>query len=486
MPIPISVDHVAALTDEVDVDLVALGVRAGRFDDDAPGLDAQVATIAGFEGKVAQTLLTTTDAGVRLLVGLGESPDPAQYRKVGAAVSKAAIKGRSVAVDALSDLDGTDRAAAAEALAEGLALGAYGFADYKDPAPGTALEAATVVGKGGKRVTDAVSRGLAIATAVGLARDLVNTPGGDLTPPVFADQAVELAAEFGLEVEVLELEAIREHNMGGLLGVARGSYQEPRFVTLTYRPEGKPRGKVALVGKGLTFDSGGLSIKPGTAMFGMKNDMGGAAAVVAAMTLVPLVAPKLEVTAYIPMTDNMLGPDATRPGDVLRTRSGTTIEVVNTDAEGRLILADALTMAVEGGADAIIDLATLTGACLVALGDRTAGLMSNHDALNERVLDAAKSAGELVWPLPLPEHLRKTIDSDIADLRNMGTTQWGGSLTAGLFLKEFVGDVPWAHLDIAGPADASAAYDEVGKGGTGFGVRTLARLLASWSKLPTD
>ena len=486
MPIPISVDHVAALTDDVEVDLVAVGVRQGRLDDDAPGLDPNVATIAGFEGKVAQTLLTTTDAGVRLLVGLGESPDPAQYRKVGAAVSKAAVKGRSVAVDALSDLDGTDRATAAEALAEGLALGAYGFADYKDPAPGTALEASTVVGKGGKRVTDAVARGLAVATAVGLARDLVNTPGGDLTPSVFADQAVELGEEFGLDVQVLDLEGIREHNMGGLLGVARGSFQEPRFVTMTYRPEGKPRGKVALVGKGLTFDSGGLSIKPGTSMFGMKNDMGGGAAVVAAMTLVPLVAPRVQVTAYIPMTDNMLGPDATRPGDVLRTRSGKTIEVVNTDAEGRLILSDALTMAVEDENDAIIDLATLTGACLVALGDRTAGLMGNHEALRERVLAAAESAGELVWPLPLPEHLRKTIDSDIADLRNLGTSQWGGTLTAGLFLQEFVGDTPWAHLDIAGPADASAAYDEVGKGGTGFGVRTLARLLAGWSKLPAS
>jgi len=186
------------------------------------------------------------------------------------------------------------------------------------------------------------------------------------------------------------------------------------------------------------------------------------------------------------MTDNMTGPDATRPGDVLRARNGKTMEVVNTDAEGRLILADALSLAAEDEPDAIIDLATLTGACIVALGDRTAGLMGNNVALRERILDAAEDADELIWPLPLPKSLRKTIDSDIADLRNLGTTAYGGALTAGLFLQEFVGDIPWAHLDIAGPAFASSEEDEIAKGGTGFGVRTLARLLASWTKLPAE
>ncbi|QXC61355.1 leucyl aminopeptidase [Aquihabitans sp. G128] len=482
MPIPITLDHQATVPD--DVELVAVGVRSAQLEADAPGLDEELARIAGFEGKLAQTLVAATDEGVQLLVGLGDEADPTTYRKVGAAIAKAAVKRASIAVDVLVDLDGPDRVAAAGALAEGLALGSYGFADYKDPAPGTALEAVTVVGKGGKRVADAVARGARVAEAVGLVRDLVNTPGGDLTPTAFAEQAIEVADEAGIEIEVLDLAAITEAGLGGLLGVARGSAQEPRFVKLSYVPEGRPRGKVALVGKGVTFDSGGLSIKSAGGMEGMKGDMAGAATVLAALSLVPTVAPKLQVTGYLPLTDNMLGPDATRVGDVLRTRNGKTVEVLNTDAEGRLILADGLALAVEDEPDAIIDLATLTGACMVALGDRTAGVFTNSEALAERVLDAADEAGELFWPLPMPEHLRKPLDSEIADLRNIGVGGYGGASTAAIFLQEFVGDVPWAHLDIAGPADSKGAYDEVSKGGTGFGVRTLVRLLGSWTKLP--
>lgn len=484
MPVPVSIDHAATTPEEID--LVAIGVREGRLAEDAPGLDEDVAGLAGFEGKVAQTLVATTDAGTRLLVGLGDEPAADRYRRIGAAISKASAKRSRVAVDVLSDLEGAERLAAAQALAEGLALGSYSFADYKDPASDVILESATVVGKGGKRVASAVESGVDIATAVGLVRDLVNTPGGDLTPIAFADQAIDLAAEHGLEVEVLGREEIENERLGGLLGVSRGSTQEPRLVKLTHRPEGRPRGRVALVGKGVTFDSGGLSIKPSNSMEWMKTDMAGAAAVLGTMTLVPTVAPRLEVTAYLPLTDNMLGGDATRVGDVLRIRNGKTVEVLNTDAEGRLILADALSLAVEDGPDAIVDVATLTGACMVALGDRTAGLMTNHAALSERIMDAAEDAGEALWPLPMPEHLRKPLDSEIADLRNIGAGPYGGALSAAIFLQEFVGDVAWAHLDIAGPSNASSAYDEVSKGGTGFGVRTLARLLASWSKLPTD
>ena len=203
------------------------------------------------------------------------------------------------------------------------------------------------------------------------------------------------------------------------------------------------------------------------------------------MLLMPVLAPRTEVTAYIPMTDNMLGGDAMRVGDVLTARNGKTMEVLNTDAEGRLILADALSLAVEEEPDAILDAATLTGACMVALGDKMAGVMGNHEGLVERVLAAAERQGELAWHLPLPDHLRPTIDSDVADLRNIATRPYGGALTAGLFLKEFVGDVPWVHLDIAGPAFAAAAWDEVTKGGTGFGVRTLAEVAAAWAKLPS-
>ncbi|MEO6987768.1 MAG: leucyl aminopeptidase [Aquihabitans sp.] len=485
MPVPVTIDH-APTRPEDDATLLAVGVRAGHLADDAPGIDEGLAALAGFEGKVAQVLATNTDDGPCLLVGLGDEADPSTFRRIGAAISKASLRRAAVAVDALGELDGTDRAVAAEALAEGLALGAYGFADYKAPPETTVIETVTIVAKGGKKVTEAVERGVATANAVALVRDLVNTPGGDLTPSVFAAEAVELAAEHGLEVDVLGRTGLEAGGFGGLLGVARGSAQEPQLVKLTYRPEGKAKGRVALVGKGVTFDSGGLSIKPSGSMEWMKTDMAGAATVMATMTLVSWVAPRMEVTAYLPLTDNMLGPDATRVGDVLRTRNGKTVEVLNTDAEGRLILADALALAVEEEPDAIIDVATLTGACMVALGDRTAGLMGNNEALSERLLDAANAAGEAVWPLPLPEHLRKPLDSEVADLRNIGTGSFGGALTAGIFLQEFVGDVPWAHLDIAGPSNATSAYDEMTKGGTGFGVRTLANLLAAWSKLPTD
>jgi leucyl aminopeptidase len=237
------------------------------------------------------------------------------------------------------------------------------------------------------------------------------------------------------------------------------------------------------VGKGITFDSGGLSLKTADGMIGMKGDMGGAAAVLGALVAAPVVAPRLKVVGYIPLTDNMVGGDATRVGDVLRARNGKTIEVLNTDAEGRLVLADALSLATEDEPDAIVDLATLTGACMVALGDRTAGLMGNHDGWIEQVADASEAADEPVWHLPLPKHIRKGLDSDIADLRNIPTGRYGGALAAGLFLEEFVGDgIAWAHLDIAGPAWGFEPHDEVPKGGTGFGVRTLARLMAGFKR----
>ncbi|HWJ97362.1 MAG TPA: leucyl aminopeptidase [Acidimicrobiales bacterium] len=486
MPVAVALDHLAALpADPPEGAVVAVGVRADRLADDAPGLDLDLARISGFEGKVGQLLVAATDAGTRLLVGLGKEPDPTTFRRIGASISKRAASQASLLVDLLGHLDGADRAAAAEALALGLILGTYRFGTYKPAPVGTALASISVVAKGGARSAGAVERGVAVATAVVLVRDLVNTPGGDLTPKAFAAEAAKVARDQGLEIEVLDQAAIRKAKLGGLLGVNRGSAQEPRFVKVVHRPEGRAKGKVALVGKGVTFDAGGLSIKTASGMEWMKTDMAGAATVLGAMSLVPTVAPKLEVTAYLPLTDNMLGPDATRVGDVLTARNGKTIEVLNTDAEGRLILADGLSLASEDEPDAIIDLATLTGAVVVALGERTAGLMTNHEALRDRVLAAAEAAGEAVWPLPLPDHLRKGLDSEVADLRNIGTGPYGGALTAALFLREFVGEVPWVHLDIAGPADTTSAWDENARGGTGFGVRTLVNLLSAWSKLPS-
>ena len=296
--------------------------------------------------------------------------------------------------------EGLDRPAVAQAVAEGALLGAYRYTALKsDPEP-SHIESLMVVGKGGNRVQAALSRGRAVGEAVRLARDLVNQPGGTLTPTALATRAEELADLKGFDIEVLDRAAIEDEKLGGLLGVNRGSIEEPRFVKLTWDPPGKVRGTVALVGKGITFDSGGLSLKTSDSMIGMKGDMAGAAAVLAAFTALDAVQPPVRVRGYLPLTDNMPGGDATRVGDVLRIRNGTTVEVLNTDAEGRLVLADALALATEDEPDAIVDLATLTGACMVALGMKTAGLMGNHQGLLDQVQAAADAEGEPVWPLP--------------------------------------------------------------------------------------
>jgi leucyl aminopeptidase len=365
---------------------------------------------------------------------------------------------------------------------EGLVLGGYQYSAFKsDPIP-SSLERVVVVGGGGQRTQAALDRGAAVAEAVCWVRDLVNEPGGSLTPTKLAQEAAKTGQRAGFEVTVWTEKEIKAEKLGGLLGVNRGSTQNPRLLHLRYEPE-KPRGTVALVGKGITFDSGGLSLKPADAMVGMKGDMGGAGAVLGAFRAIAAVGAKVRVLGFIPITDNMTGGDATRVGDVLTMRNGKTVEVLNTDAEGRLILADALSLATEAAPDAIVDLATLTGACMVALGERTAGLMGNHRGWLDQVRAAADAAGEPAWPLPLPEHLRTKLDSDIADLTNVTSNRYGGALSAGIFLREFVGEgIPWTHVDIAGPADAKEVDGEIVKGGTGYGVRTLVELLNGFSK----
>ncbi len=439
----------------------------------------------GFEGKPDQvaSLPATSRGRAVIMVGLGASGsvDPDSIRRAAAIVGRT-VSGHAVVASYLLDAlgagaDPATRAAAAQAMAEGTVLGAYQYTRFKSKGEPIKLTRFAVVAGGGKRIQAALDLGARIAGGVALARDLVNEPGGSLTPVALAAAAAEIAEREQLQLSVLDEDAILEAGMGGLLGVNRGSSQPPRFIQLTYDPP-HARGHVALVGKGITFDSGGLSLKTGQGMMTMKNDMGGAAALLGAMSAIRAVAPKVRVTAYIPATDNMTGPDATRPGDVLTIRNGKTVEVLNTDAEGRLVLADALVLASEAGPDAIIDLATLTGAVEVALGNRIAGLMGNQDDWIEQVRGAAARAGERVWPLPLPEDYRKRIDSDVADLRNISRTTDGGSLTAGLFLREFVGDgIPWVHLDIAGAAWSNDVDGELPKGGTGFGVRLLLELV---------
>jgi leucyl aminopeptidase len=483
----IQIELAKALPDEVEIVLVpACSDQLGGGDADWDYLRAR-----GFDGGIDQifTVPGGRAGSIVMLVGLGPSTGltPNRIRRASAVAARAAGRHAVVATHLLDALPTTataaERAAAAQALAEGSVIGAYQFLTFKSSPEPAAFARLVVIGTGGKRIQDALVVGSRIGEAVTYARDLVNTPGGTLTPALLAQSAVEIAERENLQITVLGPDEIAEARLGGLLGVNRGSIQPPRFIEIAYIPDGRPKGTLALVGKGITFDSGGLSLKTGQGMMQMKNDMGGAAAVLGAFSAVRAVAPRVQMTGYIPTTDNMTGGDATRPGDVLEARNGKTIEVLNTDAEGRLILADALALASEAEPDAIVDLATLTGAVEVALGNRIAGLLGNDDRWNDQVRQAAERAGERVWPLPMPDDYRKRLDSDVADLRNISRTNDGGAITAALFLREFVGEgIPWVHLDIAGGAWSNDVDGELAKGGTGFGVRTLLELARTFTK----
>jgi leucyl aminopeptidase len=472
-------------------DLLVRAARADRLAADlaAAGVDEGFAEASGFTGQVHQTLLAPGGKGPDVLVvGAGDAAEVGanRLRSVAGTAGRRTTKHAKVAV-ALAEAaaEGLEATDAAQAVAEGWLLGAYRFDAHRSSPPATKLSALTLTAGTARAVKDAVARGVAVAGAVNATRDLVNEPGGSLVPADLADRIRALAAASGLKVRVDGLAAIRRKGLGGVLGVAQGATNEPRFVELTYEPKGRARGHVALVGKGVTFDTGGYSLKPSDSMKGMNGDMGGAAAVVGAMSLLPLLGAPVKVTGYLPLVENMIGPDAMRVGDVLTTRGGTTVEVLNTDAEGRLILADGLRLASEAKPDAIVDLATLTGACMVALGPRVAGLFGDGDALVARVRAAADTAGEDVWPMPSPAHLRPGLDSDVADIRNISGGRYAGASVAALFLRHFVADgIPWAHLDIAGPSwITDGAVGEIPKLGTGFGVRLLAELLRTWEPL---
>ena len=445
----------------------------------------------GFTGAVGQAvLLPHEDRDAELLVGVGPAADldATVLRKAAAAAAKAAGTNKSAALHHVDVTGGRiDPSLATQVIAEGLIAGGYRFDEHRSKTPDH-LNRVAIIGGGDPTEKEGLARGVTIGGAMCLARDLVNEPGGTLTPVEAAARIGAAATEVGLGVTVLDRKGIEAERLGGLLAVNQGSTEEPRFVRLEHRPEGAV-GDVAIVGKGITFDSGGLSIKPSEAMMTMKNDMGGAAAVAAAVIAAAELGVAVNVTAYLPFTDNMTGGAAQRPGDVYVARDGTTIEVLNTDAEGRLILADALVMASEEEPDAIIDVATLTGACLVALGDKIAGLMGTSDELVVELQSAAEATGERVWHLPLPEDYRAQLDSTIADIKNLGS-RFGGTLTAGLFLKDFVADgIDWAHIDIAGPAFTEAPHVEGPAGGTGFGVRMLVAFLearAALAAMETD
>ena len=420
--------------------------------------------------------LGNTKAPALVAVGLGSSPDAEALRRAtGAAVRSLAGASQAVVL-ALP----TDDAEQLRAVAEGALLAAYSFTSFRHAslADQKAPVSSFVVATGLKDAKKVVQRASVVTTATKLARDLVNTPPSHLHPIELAAVAVTEAKKVGVTAEVLDEKALKKGGYGGILGVGQGSANPPRLVHLSYAGPGRTKKKVALVGKGITFDTGGISIKPAAGMEEMKSDMGGAAAVIAAVSAIAQLKLPIDVEAWIPMAENMPSGTAIRPSDVLTMRGGKKIEVNNTDAEGRLILGDAIARACEDEPDYLLDVATLTGAQLVALGARTAGVMANDDAFRDHVVAAAGTAGEAMWGMPLPADLRKGLDSDVADMVNTGPRE-GGMLTAGLFLKEFVADgVTWSHLDIAGPAyNSAAAYGYTHPGGTGAAVRTFVQLL---------
>ena len=470
-----------------DASVLAVPVfKGGAVPDGSPAeLDAGFLAAREFEGKAGQTQALLADDGTTVLaVGVGErdAVDVDVLRRAAAAAVKASWKASSLATTLLDAApSGLDKAAAAQAIAEGAVLGSYRFTSYKsDPKP-SALAQVTVVTRAGATAQKGLDRGVAIASAVALARDLVNEPPGAMTPRRMEEVARSIADASGLTVDVWDEKRIAKERLGGLAGVAAGSDEPPRLIQLTYEPA-SPKGTIVFVGKGITFDSGGLSIKTGEGMMTMKCDMSGAAAVIAAMSAMRAVAPKARVIGIAACTENLPSGKAMKPGDVLRIRNGKTVEVLNTDAEGRLVLADALSIAVEAKPDAIVDLATLTGAMSVALGRDIAGLFANDDDLAEQVGTSAERAGEPVWRMPLADRYRKQIDSEVADIKNIGAPGQAGSITAALFLKEFVAEVPWVHLDIAGPAFRADEDGYLPKGGTGYGVRTLLDLAANYRR----
>lgn len=477
----------------VDVDAVVIGLVPG---DGGPGLAPGAAEVdAAFDGELAALLALTGATGkadevVRIptrgaltatllvAVGLGkpdaadDAPSAEQVRRASGSAARA-LSGTARAVSTLGRLD-------LAAAAEGSLLGAYTFREYRTNGDGRGPIGSIGLAVDSSDDSERVLRtATAVAEAVRTARDLINTPPNDLFPETFAARATELAQAAGVTVEVLDDAALAAGGFGGVLGVGQGSSRKPRLVRLSWSGGDAPVKKVALVGKGITFDTGGISIKPAAGMDHMTSDMSGAAAVIATTVLAAKLGLPVAVTATVPMAENMPSDTAYRPGDVLRMYGGKTVEVLNTDAEGRLILADAIVRAAEDAPDYLIETSTLTGAQQVALGMRTAGIMGS-DAFRDRVAALARATGEDGWAMPLPGHMRAELDSRIADIANVTGQRWGGMLVAGTFLREFVpAGLDWVHIDIAGPAFHSGGpYGYTAKGGTGVPVRTLFAVLS--------
>jgi leucyl aminopeptidase len=472
------------------VDLLAIPLKSDRIAKDATlkALDAATGGALGklvaedFKGGLGETLMLPATPGAKAvrvaLIGLGAgSVTERDARLFGVKAAQLAARSGSVGVIAPSEKEGHLRA-----LAEGLGVGGYRYTRYLtgDRKPKKQLSEGHVFlsGKMTRGAHDALARGLVVAQAMNLTRDLVNAPPNDLYPETLAAEAKKAAHEAGIACTILDEKQLDKRGFHLLLAVARGSARKPRLVHLHYTPKkaAKGRKKVVFVGKGLTFDSGGLCIKPPKSMLDMKCDMTGAAVTLATIVAAARLELPVEIHAILGAVENMPDGEAYRPGDVFPSLDGKTVEIINTDAEGRLVLADALAYARTLEPDYLIDHATLTGACMVALGAHTAGLFANDEGLAKKYLAAAQDTGESYWRLPLTDELRDTLKSDVADLKHTGD-QYGGSITAALFLREFVGKTKWLHLDIAGPAFADRPRSYYPKGGTGFGVLTAVRFL---------
>jgi leucyl aminopeptidase len=431
-----------------------------------------------------ETLRRGAGAAVRVLTAGRQPAGPAGGPELNGSSSAGHGEKRHIAL-ALPARD----AAEAGAVALGALLGGYAFRRYRTTGITTDAELTLLTSLPADQAEPIAERAQVLADAVTLVRDLVNTGPSDLFPATFAAEAERVAAACGLDVEVLDEHQLAEGGYGGILGVGQGSVHPPRLVRLAYTHPDATR-TLALVGKGITFDSGGLSLKPPKSMEWMKSDMGGAAAVLGALQAIAALRPAVNVVGYLAMAENMPSGSAQRPSDVITIHGGKTVEVLNTDAEGRLVMADAMARSADDSPDLLIDIATLTGAQLVALGSRVAGVMANDDGLAAGIADASVRSGEPAWPMPLPEELRKGLDSTVADLTNVSGDRNGGMLVAGIFLREFVPDgVAWAHLDIAGPSyNESGPFGYTPRGGTGAAARALVQIAedVAEGKLPTE
>ncbi|SMP19592.1 leucyl aminopeptidase [Desulfurobacterium pacificum] len=459
-------------------DTLVFGVFEGLKD--LMDKDAEQLKSLGFKGKVGETVTLPGEGSFKsvVYVGLGKKGD-VDLEKVRVATAKgirAAEKSgaKKVVVDfpEVERLGGKE----AKAIAEGVIIGAYKFSKYKKE-EGSKLKEIVVAGK--KEFKEEFEEGRIFAEAVNFVRDLVNEPGNVITPEKLAEVSEELAARYGFECKVFDEEALEKEEMVGILTVGRGSKNPPRFIHLSYKPK-KPKKRVVLVGKGVTFDSGGLNIKPEQFMKTMKSDKAGACAVLGIMKVVGEVKPDVEVHALIPTVENMPDGKAYRPDDIIVYKNGVSVEVHSTDAEGRLILADALIYGSELEPDVMIDMATLTGACVVALGHYTSGLFTEDDRLANKLLKVSKETGEKLWCMPLDEDLKEDIKGTYADVQNVGKTRYGGAITAALFLQKFVDSKKvksWAHIDIAGPAFLDREWKYYAPGATGQPVRTVAEAI---------